>query len=137
MADSDAPVTPPALCGLCGHPWSTHFGGGPTAVWVTCCAAPGEGGAAAVADEGGSGPVAGLGGPVPTCYCRRAVDEFRAEALAAAGRSGGAVVCVTCGAAPAQDTQCRACRDARQRARRARFAARQAQLARDARRRGR
>ncbi|MDT3441677.1 hypothetical protein [Pseudofrankia sp. BMG5.37] len=42
VAEPDTPVPPPARCSLCGHPWSAHFGGGPTAVWVTCCALPGQ-----------------------------------------------------------------------------------------------
>jgi len=64
------------------------------------------------------------------------------EAAAGAAEPGSAlgnvvVLCVTCGAAPAEDTQCRPCRVDRQRAAQARFAARQAQLARDTRRRAR
>jgi hypothetical protein len=150
--DEGEPLAAPVSCGLCGHPWSAHLGGGPTAVWVTCCASPDgagladdgeepEGVGAGAADGGLLPPVAGLAGPATGCYCRRSVDEFRAEAVALSGQvaSGGAVAvwCVTCGATPAEDTQCRTCRRERQRAARERFAARQARVARDARRRGR
>lgn len=132
----------PSCCSLCGHAWSAHFGGGPTAVWVTCCATPagtvdepaaGEPGDAPGGIGGAGLPVAaGLGGPAVTCYCRRGVEEFRAEAPAGAD---GTVLCVTCGVVPAQDTQCRGCREARQQASRSRFAARQARLGRGPRRR--
>jgi len=157
VAEPAAPLPPPARCALCDHPWAAHFGGGPTAVWVTCCATPGQ----PDLDEDETPPaVAGLTGPTPSCYCRRGVDEFRAEALAAAhGRAAtsppatpadsrvddhgtaetttgpqGAVevLCVTCGRAPAQDTQCRPCRQARQHASRARFTAHQARVTRPA-----
>jgi hypothetical protein len=113
--------------------WSAHFGGGPTAVWVTCCAVPEGVEDAAGLSAPGAGPVvAGLAGPALSCYCRRGVEEFRAEAAAG---GDGVALCVTCGAAPAEDTQCRACREARQEASRARFAARQAQLGRGSHRR--
>jgi hypothetical protein len=124
-----------------------HFGGGPTAVWVSCCAGrassgerPEGGGPEAGAGGAALVAAAGLGGAEPGCYCRRAVEEFRREALAAAGQpadAGGpvSVLCVTCGVALAEDTQCLACRRARQRASRERFTARQAQVVRAARRR--
>jgi hypothetical protein len=139
VAESDPrPPDVAARCSLCGHAWSAHFGGGPTAVWVTCCAAPaggevaGSGGAAAVAGGAELPVVAGLAGPASVCYCRRSVEEFRVEAPAGVD---GTALCVTCGCVPAEDTQCRACREARQRASRDRFAAYQTQLGRSARRR--
>ncbi len=133
VAETDVPSTGGLVgCSLCGHAWAAHFGGGPMAVWVTCCATPVGAGAEPTGVGGADGVVAGLAGPVATCFCRRGVEEFRAEAPVGAG---GVVLCVTCGAAPAEDTQCRACREARQRASRVRFAARQAQLGRGPRRR--
>ncbi|WP_157734980.1 hypothetical protein [Pseudofrankia inefficax] len=104
---------------------------------MTCCAVPeGAGEAAGLSSgsvDGAALPVvAGLAGPALGCYCRRGVEEFRAEALAG---GDGVVLCVTCGAVPAEDTQCRSCREARQEVSRARFAARQAQLGRGSRRR--
>ncbi|OHV35178.1 MULTISPECIES: hypothetical protein [Pseudofrankia] len=108
MAESDAPLPPPTRCSLCGHLWSAHFGGGPTAVWVTCCALPGQAEPgdtpsptdghrqqpapaqrAAAAVDAVAPAVAGLAGPAPTCYCRRGVEEFRQEALQEARATAG------------------------------------------------
>ncbi|ONH32794.1 hypothetical protein [Pseudofrankia asymbiotica] len=105
MAEPDTPVPPPTRCSLCGHPWSAHFGGGPTAVWVTCCALPDQAEpttpASRTATTGGA-----VGDPAGARTARNETDGPEPEPTWHAA-TGTALPAVTGLAGPAPSCYCR------------------------------